>query len=116
MEASEELVGEPGCSPGCDVVVPASEVVCVEFPAFVRDVDKAIDMLGGQEALSMAENSKNPFLQLHWKPGDAFRHGIYGGRHAHQGLLLRMSRPKSTGGVCGEFKVEAVARVKATYK
>lgn len=97
-------------------VVPESEVVCVEFPAFVRNVDKAINMLGGHEAVSIAENSKNPFLQLHWKPNDPLRRGIYGGRHLGQGLLLRLSKPKSGNAGSGEFKAEVVGRVKATYK
>ncbi|GAX75079.1 hypothetical protein CEUSTIGMA_g2523.t1 [Chlamydomonas eustigma] len=77
--------------------VPSAIITSVEFPGYVRNVDRAIQMLGGLTniAASLNNGSQNNFLRLHYRPEDTLSHPLIGDQHATQGLLLRISKTKS---------------------
>jgi general transcription factor 3C polypeptide 5 (transcription factor C subunit 1) len=82
--------------------VPQQECIAIEYPGFVRNVDKALRTLGGVEAISAAATQPGgAFLKLHFRPEEPTSHAIYGERTTAQRLLLRISRPRGTAGEDG---------------
>ncbi|KAK9800849.1 hypothetical protein WJX73_009274 [Symbiochloris irregularis] len=114
------------------VIVPALDAVVVEYPAFVREPDKAIARLGGLKAISAAAETdaqKAAELSLTARPHDLLAHPIVGDRVPAKGLILRIRRQAApatndasaaSAGAPGpggnNLEVSAVARVDAAFQ
>jgi hypothetical protein len=97
MEAEAAAEPEPPPLAPQHLVVPSSEAVAVEYPAFVRNPQRALQTLGGLEAVAAAVASKKryPVLPLRFRPEDRFCHALFGEREAGRTrFLLRLAKPK----------------------
>ena len=79
--------------------VPQKDVVTVEHPCIVQDVDKAVQMLGGELALRNLVHSSpgGKPIGLKFHPEDAFSQPIYSINRPTDNLLLKITVPKRTG-------------------
>lgn len=68
------------------------ELVCVEFPGTVQNVDKMIDALGGIQVLNDTYNSINARLELRFRPQSTYCHGVFGDRNTTQHLMVKFKR------------------------
>ena len=73
-------------------LVPDDEVVLVEYPGIVRNVDAAMATLGGPAALA-ARQAVGAILQLRFRPGDPLSHPLIADRQPARGMLLRIACP-----------------------
>lgn len=69
--------------------------ISIEFPANVQNTDKAIDAIGGPNALVTAveTNGERP-LQLRLRPGDPFEHPIESRLASNRDVLVKVTLPK----------------------
>lgn len=72
--------------------LPTNEVFLVQYPGYVKNIDKVFRTLGGQHALNKAVNDEPGVLELHFRPGDPFSHPINGDVIATTNLLLKVTR------------------------
>ena len=68
--------------------LPAASAVVIEYPGYVRNVSRAVETLGSEDALRKCVEENSSFLKLRQRPSDPFCHPIFGERHAAPGLLL----------------------------
>jgi general transcription factor 3C polypeptide 5 (transcription factor C subunit 1) len=84
--------------------VPSTARIAVEFPGYVRNVDRATRMLGGLEGVAAAVNSRHQaggFLRVSFRPDDPTCHPLIGEHLPARGLLLRISRKRVAVGDVG---------------
>ncbi|KAJ8660847.1 hypothetical protein O0I10_003491 [Lichtheimia ornata] len=94
------------------------QFICVEYPGRVKNIDRAIDTLGGQQAITAAvENPKNG-IELRLRPKDPFSHPVSGEVRRIPGLLLKVTRRRRKGQPEdeGETKAEIVGTVTRTCR
>ena len=72
------------------------EIVSVEHPGVVRNVDKAMAMLGDQQILSELVHNENP-ISLNFHPEDATARPIVSINAHSNNVLLKITVPKRTG-------------------
>ncbi|ORX49133.1 hypothetical protein DM01DRAFT_1338319 [Hesseltinella vesiculosa] len=66
---------------------------CVEYPGAVKNVDRAVNSLGGERAIAQAfQNGDNHRMELRYRPGDPFCHSINGNVVSTPRLLLKVTR------------------------
>ncbi|KAJ1627878.1 hypothetical protein T492DRAFT_595314, partial [Pavlovales sp. CCMP2436] len=70
--------------------LPAEEALCVEYPGFVRDTERALETLGGLDAIALARHDDSTLLQLRLRPDDPYAHPIFGETVLTAALLLRV--------------------------
>jgi len=95
--------------PGVSCVIPDSpRIVAIEFPGYVRNVDRATRMLGGVEGIAAAMNTagSNPgqgggLMRVSFRPDDPTCHPLIGRQRPVAGLLLRISRKRPDACVDG---------------
>ncbi len=75
------------------VKIPDYEVTAIEYPGFVRNSDRALQTLGGLDAIAAAVSSKQ-HLRLRHRPEDRTSHPLFGERVEIPRLLLRIARRK----------------------
>ncbi|RVE65406.1 hypothetical protein OJAV_G00116200 [Oryzias javanicus] len=111
--AAEDAV--PGSS--STVELRDRKLVCVEYPAVVRNTDKMLETLGGEQTVSKTFADPNRRLELRFRPQDPFCHPACGNRLSSSNILLRVRRrvrrkdPKDT-----EIQMEIVGIIGTTYK
>lgn len=76
--------------------IPSKSIVTVEHPFVVKNVDKAIDMLGGHAELSESLRS-NKSLPLSFNPSSPGSRTIMSTRNSADNVLLRFTVPKRMG-------------------
>ncbi|KAI7880180.1 hypothetical protein K492DRAFT_237447 [Lichtheimia hyalospora FSU 10163] len=94
------------------------QFICVEYPGRVNNIDRAIETLGGQQAITAAvENDKNG-IELRLRPKDPFSHPISGHVRRIPGLLLKVTRRRRKGQPEdeGETKAELLGTVTRTCR
>lgn len=79
---------------GCEQALPATSFIAVEYPGIVRNAQKALVTLGGEEAVASA----GTYLKLALRPGEPLAHPIFGDRQNCKALLLRISRKRGAEG------------------
>ncbi|XP_035684335.1 general transcription factor 3C polypeptide 5-like isoform X1 [Branchiostoma floridae] len=67
-------------------------LTCVEYPGRVKNVDKMLETLGGEENVSKAACDSSRRLDLRFRPGDPYCRPVYGDRFPTSSLLLRVTR------------------------
>lgn len=68
------------------------ELVCVEYPGLVKNVDKMIESLGGIDTLYSTYKSINARLELRFRPKSTYCHGVFGDRNNTQHLMIKFKR------------------------
>jgi hypothetical protein len=81
-------------------------LICIEYPALVKDVPRMLRTLGGVEQLSRSHSSGQPRIELRFRPSDPFAHAVFGDRSPSNSLLMRTRAVKRT---------YADGRVEVTY-
>ena len=72
--------------------LPDRTAFLVEYPGYVRNVQAAVDTLGGIGAVTTTANSDSSVLQLRFRPDDPYSHPLYAERQSAKGLLLKIAR------------------------
>ncbi|KAK9768590.1 tau 95 subunit of transcription factor TFIIIC [Basidiobolus ranarum] len=68
------------------------EFFAVEYPGYVKNIDKVLNTLGGQHGLQRALKEDCGYLELRYRPGDHFSHPINGDVIHTGNLLLKVTR------------------------
>ena len=95
--------------------IPAvPRIIAIEFPGYVRNVDRATRMLGGLDGITAAVNTigDKGLMRVSFRPDDPTCHPLIGDQQPVRGLLLRISRkkaPVSAGEEGGSGAVHAAA-------
>ncbi|XP_008286561.1 general transcription factor 3C polypeptide 5 [Stegastes partitus] len=92
-------------------------LVCVEYPAVVRSVDKMLETLGGEATVTKTFAHPNKRLELRFRPQDPFCHSACGNRFPSSNLLLRVRRRvRKTDPSDAEIHMEVLGVIGTTYK
>jgi hypothetical protein len=85
--AAEQLEYEP--SP----ILPLGDkkYFCVEYPGYVKRTKRAIQTLGGEKGLGEAL-ANDSTVELKYRPGDIFSHGVNGQILSTSKLLVKVTR------------------------
>lgn len=86
-----------------DLVVPARQYIAVDFPGIVCNVDKAIQMLGGQAKLDEVFADQKKRLHLSFRPNMLFAKPTCGNAESCNSLVLRVQRLRNK--ITGEVKI-----------
>ncbi|XP_044030137.1 general transcription factor 3C polypeptide 5 isoform X1 [Siniperca chuatsi] len=115
LSCQAEDVDVPGSS--STVELQDNRLMCVEYPAMVTSVDKMLETLGGEQAVSKTFAHPNRRLELRYRPQDPFCHSLCGNRFPSSNLLLRVRRrvrkkdPKDA-----EIRMDILGVIGTTYK
>ncbi|CAG7917843.1 unnamed protein product [Penicillium olsonii] len=79
--------------------VPSRQLVSVEHPAIVRNVDKAIETLQGDAGIKsiLDPDKEDPQANLVLRPGDAMARPVQSTHVPSNNVLLKVTVPKRTG-------------------
>jgi hypothetical protein len=100
----ENKMQAPKYTPAPEQVIPNKQFTFVEFPAIVKNDDKAIAMLGGIQAINSVALGKEKLLPLKFRPEDPHSHATYGDKVQSPHLLVKVRRNKKTNeGMCTLF-------------
>uniref|UniRef100_A0A3P8THM4 Ral transcription factor IIIC subunit 5 n=1 Tax=Amphiprion percula TaxID=161767 RepID=A0A3P8THM4_AMPPE len=92
-------------------------LVCVEYPAVVRSVDKMLETLGGEQTVTKTFAHPNKRLELRFRPQDPFCHSACGNRFPSSNLLLRVRRRvRKKDPSDAEINMEMLGVIGTTYK
>ncbi|XP_053196075.1 general transcription factor 3C polypeptide 5 [Scomber japonicus] len=93
------------------------KLVCVEYPAVVNNVDKMLETLGGERAVSKTFAHPNRRLELRYRPQDPFCHSLCGNRFPSSNLLLRVRRRvRKSDPSDVEIQMDVLGVIGTTYK
>ncbi|CAG8484210.1 5336_t:CDS:10 [Acaulospora colombiana] len=70
-------------------IIPPNQLFAVEYPGYVKNIDKVLQTLGGQRGLKKAVNED--LMELRFRPGDPFCHPINGDVIPTSNLLLKVT-------------------------
>ncbi|KAK2818911.1 hypothetical protein Q5P01_024472 [Channa striata] len=105
--------------PGGSSTVELQDVklVCVEYPAVVRNVDTMLETLLGEQTVSKTFAHPNRRLEMRFRPQDPFCHSLYGNRFSSSNLLLRVRRRvRKTDPKDVELRMDVLGVIGTTYK
>ncbi|CAI9113868.1 OLC1v1014559C1 [Oldenlandia corymbosa var. corymbosa] len=66
----------------------------IHYPAYPSSLDRAIETLGGTEAIAKVRSSDLNKLELHFRPEDPYSHPAFGKLYACNNFLLKISKKK----------------------
>ncbi|XP_002738728.1 general transcription factor 3C polypeptide 5-like [Saccoglossus kowalevskii] len=97
--------------------------VCIEYPGFVKNVDKMLSTLGGEDIISKIHCDPSRRLELRFRPDDPYCHPACGNRYATTSVLLKVTKrtrkPKAgqtDSAVETQYKSEILGSVDTTYR
>ena len=100
-------------SDSLEAKVPRTSAIAIHYPGYIKNLDKALDSLGGEESLHKALQEATGFLKLRLRPEDQHSHPLFGERQQESGYVLRISHPRSQPDA--EPTIQIVSRVHAGY-
>lgn len=71
-------------------------IVSVEYPGIVNDVDKALETLGGLSNIEKTYVQGTDRLELRFRPGDVYCHGVLGDKTSVNNIVVKFIRKKIT--------------------
>ncbi|KAK5950178.1 tau 95 subunit of transcription factor TFIIIC [Knufia fluminis] len=78
--------------------IPAGQAISVEHPCMIKNVDKAIDMIGGATAISQAlEEDSDKTFAISFRPNDPAARTVIANKKNATNVLLQISVPRRTG-------------------
>lgn len=94
-----------------------TRLVCVEYPAVIQDLQRALQSLGGEHAVSKTYAHPNRRLELRFRPEDPFCHCVCGNRLNSGNLLLRVKRRRRKSNPSDvTIDMDIVGIIGTTYK
>lgn len=106
----------------CDCPGQLNQLVMIEYPGFVKNQDKALNTLGGIEAVERVFESQKERLELKFRKSDPLSHPAYGDRVPKKCLVLKIKKIKSTTSAAasdnesGTFQIEVVGQIQTSFK
>ncbi|PRQ46012.1 putative transcription factor IIIC, subunit 5 [Rosa chinensis] len=89
--------------------LPSSQVFGVHYPGYPSSISRAIDTLGGTQAIHKAHSShsnNNNRLELHFRHDDPYSHPAFADLRPCNSFLLKISKTKSAGGQNDQVSVQ----------
>lgn len=105
--------------PGTSACLPlrGNRLVCVEYPAVIQNLQRALQSLGGERAVSKTYTHPNRRLELRLRPEDPFCHCLCGNRLDSGNLLLRVRRRvRKSDPSDVKIQMEILGVIGTTYK
>eukprot|EP00257_Ricinus_communis_P021369 XP_015580843.1 general transcription factor 3C polypeptide 5 isoform X2 [Ricinus communis] len=98
-------------------IIPSNEAFAVHYPGYPSSISRAIQTLGGTDAILKARTSQSNKLELYFRPEDPYSHPAFGELRACNNLLLKISKKKKkTNSQCQtELSADVVARIPEAY-
>lgn len=96
-----------------------SDLVAIEYPAVVKNLDKMMETLGGMDKLKRTFDDSSSRFELFLRPKDVFSHPLMGDRVNTNNLLVKCVREKitdSSGKVSYVYKANVVGMITVAYK
>ncbi|KAJ8300887.1 hypothetical protein KUTeg_022406 [Tegillarca granosa] len=93
--------------------------LCVEHPAIIHNVDKALKTIGGTENVAKTYSEVNKRLALNWRPNDIFCKPAFAERCQTTSILLKICRRRRKGddsGTSDQYQVEFLGDVEVSYR
>lgn len=74
-------------------IIPIGDAkyLCIEYPGYVKNIDKAIMTMGGEKTINEALSGENP-IGLRYRPKDIFSHQITGDFLPTAKLVAKVTR------------------------
>lgn len=98
---------------------PIKEILNVEYPGIVNNVDKMLQTLGGIEALENTFKQANSRLELFFRPQDIYAHSTLGDRINTHNLLVKLIKRTSVdseGKSTIVYDTQIVGFIETTYR
>ena len=67
-------------------------LVCIEYPGYIKNVDQMLKTIGGEESLSKTYFKSKRRIELHFRPEDPYCHSVCGDLHDARALLVKVRR------------------------
>ncbi|KAM7304704.1 general transcription factor 3C polypeptide 5 [Ixodes scapularis] len=97
-----------------EVTLKHRNLVLVEYPGIVRNVDKMLRTLGGIDEISETHSDPSRRLELKFRPDDPYCKCVYANRFSASCLLLKVKRNRSKDGE--PYSVSIEGTVSTVYK
>lgn len=95
------------------------ELINIEYPGIVKNVDKMLETLGGKESLENTFSQANSRLELFFRPKDIYSHSTLGDRVNTHNLLVKCTKRTtvdSEGKVTVVYESQIVGIIKTCYQ
>lgn len=80
------------------LAVPEENIISVEHPCLVKNIEKAIDMIGGPAAIAQAvQNDSDKVFSLSFRPQDSTSKTVIANKKSANNVLLKITVPVRTG-------------------
>lgn len=101
----------------CHCPTELEPFLMIEYPGFIKNLDKAMDTLGGLDTVDRIYKSEKDRLELKFRRSDPLSHPAYGDRVAKKGLVIRIRRRKGKGNQADEdqFSINVIGKVQTVY-
>ena len=80
-----------------EVPLSSTPLLCIRYPGFVRNIERALDTMGGLETMEHAYNQHIPMLELRYQPSNTSLCPMRATRENANGILLKVVRRKKSG-------------------
>lgn len=91
-------------------------VLMIEYPGFVKNVDKALATMGGLSSIEKVSKNEKDRLELKFRKSDPYSHPALGDRNAKKCLVLRLTRRTQQAERSNqEVSIEVIGKVQASY-
>ncbi|XP_055009385.1 general transcription factor 3C polypeptide 5 isoform X2 [Boleophthalmus pectinirostris] len=109
---SPQIPGNCACLP-----LQGTRLVCVEYPAVIQNLNRALESLGGEHTVSKTYANPNRRLELRLRPQDPFCHSLCGNRLDSSNLLMRVRRRvRKSDPTDVQIQTEILGIIGTTYK
>lgn len=101
----------------CICPIDLEQLVLIEYPGFVKNVNKAMETLGNIETIERVFASQKDRLELKFRPADPLSHPAYGDRIPKKCLVLRITKSKSrdTNVSAESYSLKVVGKVQTSF-
>ena len=96
--------------------VSTKKLVFIEYPGFIKNVDRMLETLGGERSVSETYRSGKQRLQLTYRPEDLNAHNACADLLPFTGLLMKVRRRKIKGSDEYEYKQDILGISRDRYK
>lgn len=78
-------------SPSRPIAIGKKKYVCIEYPGYVKNTEKAINTMGGEKKISECLSTEMP-VEVRYRPKDVFSHALKGDILPSAKLVLKVTR------------------------
>ncbi|XP_071111591.1 general transcription factor 3C polypeptide 5-like [Haliotis cracherodii] len=98
-------------------ILSKERLVCVDFPAHVHNIDRALETIDGIRGVFKAYKDENKRLEMRWRKDDIYCKPMYGDRLNTTNLLLSVKRRRKPSSHEGQYEYSVAIKgfIIATY-